>query len=227
MRTAGFNGWGLSRRKLKPRKSPVLCGVQYKAVFQHTPPDEILNDMRAAHQKGARYFIMTMSDVVEDVVEKFKAWHQECLADYTCGLRHAPTLIVTVASAPGLCDAANGIVRWYIRSEEESRELAKHLQQFTNTAATFAITKTADRSDSLYGSKGTELFCRSFKHVRPEFKFYVTAKTAEIKVQAFISQCRADSDPELMHSDAAEAWPGVFIVGVRRDGSKHDYSASR
>ena len=38
-----------------------------------------------------------------------------------------PILIATVASAPDLADGSGGILRWYVRSQEESAALAEYL----------------------------------------------------------------------------------------------------
>jgi hypothetical protein len=200
---------GFDQAEIEARRIPDVLGVQYNEMHEDKSAQEILKLMEKHYREGSSYFIMTMSSKVEDVLPSFKAWHRQCVNSK----KTEPILIVTVASAPDLADAENGVVRWYIRSEEESQDLANWLERFVQKAATFAITHTAGNCDSTYGAKGVDLFCRYFDgKVPPDLKFYVTARTAKAAVQAFLAKCKGQPN-DLPEATAATPWPGVFVVG--------------
>ena len=145
---------------------------------------------------------MTMSTKVEEIKDGFKEWH----ASFKWRKSRAPILIVTVASAPHLADAKNGIVRWYIRSEEESEKLADHLNCLGyKRAAAFGVTDHDGTHNSTYGIGGITKFREEFEQfngtVPDEMCFYVTAKTASAQVKRFFSSYRKDEKL------------GIFVVG--------------
>jgi hypothetical protein len=200
---------GFDQAESEARGIPDALDVGYNGMHESVSAQELLASMQEHYRKGSTYFIMTMSDKVENILPSFKAWHRQCVNSKAA----EPILIVTVASAPGLADAENGVVRWYIRSQEESQDLANHLERYVQKAATFAITHTPGSCDSTYGAKGVELFCRYFDgEVPSDLKFYVTARTAKAAVQAFFSKCSAQPD-DWPETGAVSTWPGVFVVG--------------
>jgi hypothetical protein len=95
------------------------------------------------------------------------------------------------------------MVRWYVRSEEESHLLADYLDKRGVTCAgAFCITDTPDVADNVYGSEGLKHFCRWFKgNVREDLQFHVTARNAKAQVQKFLSRCETGE------------CPGVFVIG--------------
>jgi len=154
--------------------------------------------------KGTTYFVMTMSGKVGGVQKYFEDWHSACIRE---GKRE-PILIATVASAPNLANASSGILRWYVRSEEESSLLAEYLRwkEGITKAAVFYICRTAGQSDDRYGLRGAELFQRRFMSLggsHPE-AFNVTAETARSTVKSFLA---ANNERQ------ASTPMGVFVVG--------------
>jgi hypothetical protein len=164
--------------------------VNYNAMNQDTPSQDILKAMEMHYNNGSRYFVMTMSGKVQEISDGFKKWHNSFQTGQNkCS---APVLIVTVASAPNLADVKCGIVRWYIRSEEESRLLAYHLRICGfECAAAFGVTHTDGRTDSAYGREGIKQFYEEFKDiggtVLDKMRFYTTAKSAKKQVERFFS----------------------------------------
>ncbi len=97
--------------------------VKYQPLYEYSTAKEILDLMEQLYKEGSTYFVMTMSGKAGLILDGFKQWHNQIVGTGRNREKRnklAPVLIVTVASAPGLADAENGIVRWYIRSEERA-----------------------------------------------------------------------------------------------------------
>src|SRR5205807_420162 len=102
---------------------PNKLSVEFHFMLLDDTPRKLLLEMKELYEKkGSTFFVMTMSGKIAAIREHFKAWHDECVRN---GARE-PILIATVASAPDLCDASSGILRWYVRSDEESSVLAEY-----------------------------------------------------------------------------------------------------
>ena len=174
--------------------------VDYNPMYENSSGAQLLQCMQKLYEeRHSMYFIMTMSSKVEEISAGFKAWHNQCVS----ANKAPPVLIATVASAPELADVKNGIVRWYIRSDEESRDLANKLDKLGfASAAAFCITRTPGMCDDRYGKEGFQKFCEYFDgKVLPGFCFYVTAKTVKAHVKNFL-----DKIPETEKC-------GVFVIG--------------
>lgn len=186
---------------------PGKLMVRYHYMKRDDSPDAILASMKEAYRHdGATFFVMTMSTKIADLRHHFEAWHNECVKN---GQR-APVLIGTVASAPDLPNAAAGIVRWYIRSDEESALLAEYLRWRLGIthAAIFYISRTPSMADDAYGKRGMEVFRDRFEDLggtdsRP---YSVTASTAAQEVARFLRQSDWQEAQSRHHV-------GVFVVG--------------
>jgi len=126
--------------------------VKYEPVLNTEDASNLLARMRTGYAEGARYFIVTMSPVVELVMHEFAKWYKKQRLD-------PPILVATVASAPGLADSAGGILRWYVRTEEECELLAQWLawHERARTVAIFDAT-----GEPSFGNNARKLFSRSF-----------------------------------------------------------------
>jgi hypothetical protein len=83
---------------------------------------DVLSQMKELYEKKSiRVFIVTMSAVVKPLKGEFKIWR-----DTIPNLDDRPVLIATVTSAPDVADIKNGILRFYIRSEDEATSLAQY-----------------------------------------------------------------------------------------------------
>jgi len=148
---------GFDSALLDAEQLPNRLKVVFHEMKRDDPPDQLLKTMQELYDKdGATFFIMTMSGKVLGVRDHFKNWHNECVRQG----RREPILIATVASAPDIADASSGILRWYVRSEEESSLLAEYLRwkEAVDRVAVFFITRTAGLSDDAYGRRGMEVF---------------------------------------------------------------------
>lgn len=178
--------------------------VDFHKFEENTPGSHIIKQMKDNYkERGSLYFIMTMSGKVLEMRKEFMAWHDN--------LRNRgklpPVLIVTVASAPDIADDRRGILRWYIRSQEESKELANHLdRKGIKKCAVFAIARTPNMDDDIYGREGTRIFCNKFNQrqhpsIPSDLRFFVTSKTADCAVAGFLKKYPNN------------ACPGIFIIG--------------
>ena len=189
----GVQHKGFKQAEKEAMRIPDALNVKYHPMYENTSGHEILKSMQRLYtEKHSSYFVMTMSSKVEDVSGGFKAWRKKCAKTGEM----PPVLIATVASAPGLADCKNGIVRWYIRSDEESQDLANLLDnRGFKYAAAFCI-------DDQYGMKGLDTFCDRFDGTVPsDLIFYATAKTAKAHVETFLGKY-----PQ-------KDWPVVFVIG--------------
>ncbi len=190
-------GFDQAQRECEGNGAPRVEYVQMKL---EATPGELLTEMKSHYSEGAVFFVMTMSSKIKPLLPGFRAWRNEVLKE---GGR-PPVLVATVASAPDLADANNGVVRWYIRSEEESELVAEFLRwrRAVGHAAVFYITRTPGVSDDSYGQRGMEVFRERFLALGGEVETHgVTADTAADEVKNFVK-----NGPQ-------PAAAGVFVVG--------------
>jgi hypothetical protein len=171
--------------------------VEYQPIRRDEPAKGLLDLMKKLYaEKQATYFIVTMSSAVEKIRQGFADWHKECVNRKT----QPPILIATVASAPGIADASGGIVRWYVRSQEESSLLALyfHWKMGIRKAAVFLV-------DDSYGNHGRDVFRDRFLSLSGFFleSLGVTATNAKTKVAEFLNKHKADNNNKT----------GVLVVG--------------
>lgn len=173
---------------------PGALKVEYNDMHESEEPGDLLRKIKDLYEQGSRYFVLTMSSKAEGILPAFKEWRSSYT--YKWGnttfwtARHAPVLIITVASAPKLADAKNGVVRWYVRSEEESLLLANYLdhKEF-HTAAAFGITPNDGNPDSTYSRDAISLFAGEFSGRLPQDKlYYATANSAKNHVEKFLDE---------------------------------------
>jgi hypothetical protein len=120
----------------------------------------ILEKMKILYSEhDVRVFILTMDSASLRIRSDFSAWR-----DSIENNNEKPLLICTVASAPNIADLKSGILRFYIRSEEESVELARYgfWAKHVTKAAVFFITKEQKKRNDPYGEKSCELFVDEF-----------------------------------------------------------------
>ena len=189
-------------------KLPNRLKVDFQYMKREETPEELLKRMRECYQgSGATFFIMTMSSKTGDLHEHFKRWHDEC---HRRGGRE-PVLIATVASAPDIADASGGILRWYIRSEEESALLAEYLRwkEAVTHVGVFYITRNAGQADDRYGNRGMQEFHDRFISGLGGSSiddYSTTAGTAKSKVATFLAKNQSNTKQ-------APNVVGAFIVG--------------
>jgi hypothetical protein len=183
---------------------PGKLDVGFEQMTQEERADQLLEAMKRQYkEKGTTFFVMTMSSKIEAIRRVFAKWRKECAQDG----KPPPVLIATVASAPDLADARNGILRWYIRSDEESALLAEFMRWKLGVtdATVFYVTRTAGQSDDTYGKRGMEVFRSRFyalggRNVQP---LPITAKNAKEGVAAFKRTAAATNPAQV----------GVLLVG--------------
>lgn len=189
-------------------KSLVNClKVDFQYMELHDTPDVLINRMKKLYtEAGATYFVMTMSSKVCDLRERFMKWHDECVYNG----KKEPILIATVVSAPEIADAYRGILRWYIRSEEESDVLAKYMRWKLNVlhAGIFYITQTPGLSDDNYGYRGMQVFRTRFNSLGGQSvdMYSTTAGTAKQNVTLFLSKIKTNWVKDMNSV-------GVFVIG--------------
>lgn len=162
--------------------------MQYQAMTESMSAEQLLTSMKELYaRKNATYFVMTMSSKVHCIFEAFGRWHLECKREG----KRLPVLISTVASAPGLADVDKGILRWYVRSQEESVLLAQYLrwEKKSEHAGIFFVTHRERQMTSHYGTSGRTIFKESFAHLQGRtLDFPVTADDAEENVKKWLKQ---------------------------------------
>jgi len=111
--------------------------------------NDLLPRIQRLYAEGYRVFVLTMSSAVQDVRPVFESWRRQLTED------DAPILICTVASAPGIASRKDGILSFYVRSEEEARELARYAawKQGLRRLGVFYLTESAERPNA-YGYGG-------------------------------------------------------------------------
>jgi hypothetical protein len=201
----GFVQWaGFEQAQLDAVTLPNRLAVSYEKMKPDVSPEELLQRMQASYEEGATFFVMTMSTKVRDLRDHFKKWHDECVRDK----KREPILIVTVASAPDLADGSSGILRWYIRSDEEVAVLAAYARWklALSDMAIFYITRNAGQENDAYGKYAKDLFQERFEKLGGNnfASFGVTASTVNEQVAQFVSQYRQTK---------LQGRLGVFLVG--------------
>lgn len=120
----------------------------------------ILTKMKEYYtEKDVRVFVITMSSAAVRLKESFKTWRNSI-----DNVAERPVLICTVASAPGIADIESGILRHYVRSEEEATGLA-HYGRWAlklQSAAVLFVTKDMGHQNDPYGEKSRQLFSDEF-----------------------------------------------------------------
>jgi hypothetical protein len=197
---------GFERAKQDADSFARKLDVEYQPMKLEDTPEALLGTMkRLYNERGSSFFVMTMSSMVGKILNSFKLWHQECIKEH----KRLPVLIVTVASAPNLVDASKGIVRWYIRSEEESALMAEYMRWKLDVTDVhiFYITRHAGQSDDAYGSYGAQVFHDRFESLSGKATASsVTSRTVKTDLYAFIQKFKSakpDKSTKL----------GVLIVG--------------
>ena len=137
--------------------------------------------------ENATYFIITMSSMARRVRNCFFEWNQECASTN----QRLPILIVTVASAPDLTITSTPscssvcIVRWYVRSQEESSLLSLYFRW------KLGVDKVAvfHEKDS-YGKHGKDEFRDRFGALGGHCLecYSITADEARSKVSEFLAK---------------------------------------
>jgi hypothetical protein len=186
---------------------PNRLKVDFQYMKGEDTPQELLTAMKERYKSGATFFIMTMSSKTGDLRDHFRGWHDECRRR---GERE-PLLIATVASAPDIADASGGILRWYVRSEEESALLAEFLRwkEGVAHAGVFYITRHDGQADDRYGNRGMKEFSDRFLYGLAGSSvdgYSTTAGTAKSNVAAFLGKNYSNT------KEGTNA-VGVFIVG--------------
>ena len=184
---------------------PNLLPVEYKGMKADWTGERLINEMQKLYKdRNATYFIMTMSAKVWAVHKLFAQWHDQCRKD---GVR-LPVLVATVASASNLANAERGVVRWYVRSEEESVLLAMYLAWACKVshAGVFFVEHTPGRQDSAYGNRGRDEFSKRFKSLGGKVQCYpAVGADAKNRVHDWVADCAL--------SKASGETLGAFVVG--------------
>ena len=110
---------------------------------------DVLSEMKELYEKkNIRVFIVTMSEIIKPLRSEFIKW-RNTITDSN----NRPILIATVTSAPDIADIKNGILRFYVRSEDEAISLAQYTwyKYQPKNVGVFYI-------DDAYGKGGAETF---------------------------------------------------------------------
>jgi hypothetical protein len=198
---------GFDKALDEAEKIPGKLKVEFNFMKRDDTPEIIMAAMKESYEKrGGTFFVMTMSTKIGAIRAHFERWHDDCVRR---GKRE-PVLIATVASAPDLPNAASGIVRWYIRSDEESALLAEFMRWKLGVThvAIFSICRNAGVADDTYGRRGMEVFRDRFEALGgSDLKVYnVNATSANGEVTKFL----AETDWRQFESTNEV---GVFVVG--------------
>jgi hypothetical protein len=197
---------GFEQAKKDVGSIPKMLRTEYAEMNKDEDGQTLIGRMQKLYEeRKATYFIMTMSDKVCGVRKLFSHWHDLCRQK---GMR-VPVLVATVTSSPDLANAEHGIVRWYVRSEEESSLLAMYLAWACKVthAGVFFVEHNQGRQDSIYGKRGRDEFSKRFKSLGGKEVDYFAAvgEDARAKVQKWINSCAGESEKN--------GKVGAFIVG--------------
>jgi len=168
---------------------------------KETEAIRVLREIQSLYyaDKGVRVFLITMSGAVKEIKPKFVAWAKDL------DPRDRPTLIATVASAPGIADQKNGVLRHYIRSEDESDVLSTYIESLKPTPKVVGVFYV----DDPYGEKAMESLSKRLDHdgFRP-YKTAIVPKEGDVaaEVRKFIE--RQNSNGESLDNSAV-----AVIVG--------------
>lgn len=175
--------------------------VDYEPMTEGMGARDLLSSMQRLYaEKRATYFLMTMSSKVHCISNAFGQWHSQCKREG----KRLPVLISTVASAPNLANVHRGILRWYVRSQEESAVLAQYLrwEKKTRHVGIFFVTHRDGEMASQYGTTGKDIFKDFFSHLEGETRHYaVTAETAAQHVKQWLDSAQDIPDK------------GAFVIG--------------
>jgi protein kinase-like protein len=119
--------------------------------------DQLLPRMQTLYKAGYRVFVITMSAAALELRPVFEQWRRQLGTDL-------PVLISTVSSAPNIANRKEGILRFYIRSEEEASELARYAawKQDVRRLGVFYVTDSAQRPNP-YGYGGLMAVSHEFE----------------------------------------------------------------
>ena len=161
--------------------------------------DALLPRIQQLHKEGYRVFILTMSAAAQDLRPVFESWRRQLPE------REAPILISTVASAPNIANRADGILRFYVRSEEEANELSRFAawKQGLKRLGVFYVTDSAERPNAYgYGGFSTVLheFGKDLHGTVEPHPVFANGLNASAEVAKFVAT-------------AQNADVGAFIIG--------------
>jgi predicted Ser/Thr protein kinase len=148
--------------------------------------DDLLPRIQRLYADGYRVFVLTMSAAVQDVRPVFESWRRQLPEG------KAPILICTVASAPGIASRTDGILRFYVRSEEEAGELARYAawKQGLRRLGVFYVTESAERPNA-YGYGGfttvSHVFARDLHGTIDPHPVFASGVNATAEVAKFIA----------------------------------------
>lgn len=191
---------------LPPELRPTLVPYRFTGnLGNQSAQDFVLAKMKTLYEDGHRVFIVTMSNVASPLRVPFSTWRHALLDS---GLE-APLLISTVASAPGLANVKEGLLRYYVRSEDEAAELARFAAWKLDIlrVAVFFITNTEGETDNAYGRGGLETFRDEFTRLGGRTENYgvvLDGNNAASQVGRFLAE---DSAKNLSRRK------GAFVVG--------------
>src|SRR5262245_9536039 len=161
--------------------------------------DDLLPRMQRLYKEGYRVFVVTMSAAVQDLRPVFGNWIRQ-LAE-----AEAPILISTVASAPDIASRKDGILRFYVRSEEEARELARYAawKLGLRRLGVFYVVESAERPNA-YGYGGfttvSHEFGRDLHGTVEPHPVFASGVNAAAEVSRFIASAQGRD-------------VGAFIIG--------------
>lgn len=135
-----------------------------------------------------RVFIITMSSAVQRIRSDFKAWR-----DHIAVPGERPLLLCTVASTPGLADIESGILRYYVRTEEEAIGLARYARwaRDVESIAVLFVTKEVGKRNDIYGESNRAVFTEEFTtiggRIAAELEIDPDGHTADRQVRAALA----------------------------------------
>jgi hypothetical protein len=142
--------------QLIKRKNEDAIGKYSFAIHNHGMNESEAESIVISElQRGTEYILCTMSLIGEHLSKKFGSLVKEHSIQ---GLN--PKLIITVASSPAIVTSKDTVFRFYIRSYEESRILAKSC--FDNTSLRAA---TAIAVNDPYGKGAVDQFKKEWEHL--------------------------------------------------------------
>lgn len=128
------------------------------------------NAIRKEMRRGTKYFVVTMSKIAKPISAKFESLIKEEGVE-----TNKPILISAVASSPKVSIQKNLSYRFYIRSQEEGKELALAVSKNKNIKSVVAIAVEDD-----YGKGAIEEFKNNWKDGVFEKPIYINSETKEI-----------------------------------------------
>lgn len=129
------------------------CPYRYDDSTKDRLGEMLIEDMKDRYSEGFRVFVLTMSQAVAQVKPFFEHWRNS-----VSDPNQRPVLVATVTSAPDIANSKAGILRFYVRSEEEGQELAKYAY-WKNRVKRVGIF----RIEGSYGAGGAASFTEAFE----------------------------------------------------------------